>query len=213
MKTARLPLLHTPARAPVHRSLSQANVSFGGDGPSRRRCLLGLGSLGVLGAAWVLARPANAVEQVVLSMGQSVPLFKLADQRGDTVRWDARTQYIIFTADKAGNQLVNDALKPFGSDALLARRAIYVADISGMPALITRMFALPRLKELPYSVGLVYDASLTASWPRGSGMATVMSLDGGLIRSVDFFSDVGTLRSALRWPADPGQGAVAASAP
>lgn len=215
MKTPRLLFPRSRDLVPMQRfGFPVSGASSGQVGPDaqcRRRWLVGAASWMVLGAAGAMSCSAHAVEQVILNMGQSVPLFKLTDQRGETVRWDARTQYILFTADKTGNQLVNDALKPFGSDALIARRAVYVADISGMPALITRMFALPKLKELPYSVGLVYDASLTGSWPRGSGMATVMSLDGGVIRSVDFFSDVGALRNALRWPADPGQAAMAAS--
>jgi hypothetical protein len=57
------------------------------------------------------------------------------------------------------------------------RRLIYIADISGMPAMVTRMFALPKLRDLPFQVGLVQNSEVTGHLPRKPKEVTLISLE------------------------------------
>jgi hypothetical protein len=93
--------------------------------------------------------------------------------------------------------MINRALGPQGKAALSQVKAFYVADISAMPAIISRMFAIPKLRELPFPVGLVREAAQTGDVPRRKGAATVIALDGGLIKQIQFAENEAQLRQAL----------------
>jgi NADPH-dependent ferric siderophore reductase len=75
--------------------------------------------------------------------------------------------------------------------------AVYLADISGMPALISTLFALPKLKELPFAVGIVRDAAQTAQLPRRPDQITVLVLDAGRVRQVLHAGNADALKQAL----------------
>jgi hypothetical protein len=100
------------------------------------------------------------------------------DQHDRTLRTEPTTRTLLFAADKKASDLVTEVLQPFGADALTARQAVFIADIHAMPALITRMFALPALRQMPFAIGLVRDAALTADLPRNkeSGLRHVLEV-------------------------------------
>ena len=72
-----------------------------------------------------------------------------------------------------------------------------------MPALITRMFALPKLRELSYSIALVREAdevAVVADFPRQTGTATLLRLENGRISSLGAVRTAAELRSGLGLP-------------
>ncbi len=82
-------------------------------------------------------------------------------------------------------------------------RLIYLADISGMPAIVTSMFALPKLRSLPFSIALVRDANEAtqiADLPRQPGTATLLRLEDGRITRLDAVRNSTELRLALGLP-------------
>ena len=76
-------------------------------------------------------------------------------------------------------------------------RAIHVADISAMPAMVTRMFALPKLRERAYPVGLARDAAAVGDLPRTPGAVAVIGLTGLRLDSLDWARDAFELRRLL----------------
>jgi hypothetical protein len=104
---------------------------------------------------------------------------------------------VLFAADKAASDLANALLAAQPAGVLDRLQAAYLADISAMPAVITRMFALPALRALPFRVGLARDASLLADVPRQRGAVSVIRLSEGRVDRIDFASDEVQLRSAL----------------
>jgi hypothetical protein len=67
-----------------------------------------------------------------------------------------------------------------------------------MPGLITRLVALPRMRERPYRILLVDDATRVAFLPRRAGMVTLIHLDAGRVANVRFLSDAEQLAAALQ---------------
>jgi NADPH-dependent ferric siderophore reductase len=126
---------------------------------SRRRQLML-----VLGTAWC-GLPA-AADAATLSIGDTLPALTLEDQHGQPVLAPGAARWLLFAPDKPAADLAQAWLQPRGAGVLSRLQAVYLADISGMPALVTRLFALPKLRELPFPVGMVREASLTASIPR-----------------------------------------------
>ncbi len=144
-------------------------------------------SLGLPG--WAVANP--------LAPGAALPALLITDQHDRPVVVDAATRLLIFAADKAGSDLAQGVLKTQEAGVLGRIHAVYVADISGMPALITRMFALPKLKDLPFVVGIVRDAAQTAALPRQPGQVTVLALEAGKVLQIHHAGDADALKRVL----------------
>ena len=88
-----------------------------------------------------LALPLGALAAPLIA-GSSLPPLSLEDQHGKAVSVPAGTRVIVFAADKAASDLANEVLGNEKPGVLERLQAVYVADISGMPSLVTKMFAL-----------------------------------------------------------------------
>lgn len=157
---------------------------------TRRHVLLAAVVLG-LAPAWATRAAASE-----LAVGDTFPPLSVNDQFDRPVAVDAGTRLVLFAADKAAGDVATEALMAH-PEVLAQQRLVYLADISGMPAVITRMFALPKMRDLPFPVGLVRDAQLTATLPRKAGMLTLMVLEGGTVRGIEYLPDAAAVRSRL----------------
>jgi hypothetical protein len=59
------------------------------------------------------------------------------------------------------------------------------------------MFALPKLRELPFAIGLARDAAAVAQLPRRSGHVTVLDLRDGAVTQIRFAGNAPALQQAL----------------
>jgi len=147
-----------------------------------------------------LVQPALAADEA-LGIGDSVPQMALPDQFGVQHRLGQEPgqgpERVLFAADRPGSRLAQQALAGWDSDRMRAARLDYVADISGMPAPITRLFALPALKKLPYPVLLIQDADGGAMLPHRGNQATLITVADGHITAIDYFEAAAPLRDAL----------------
>jgi hypothetical protein len=75
---------------------------------------------------------------------------------------------------------------------------VAITDISGMPAMIRRMMALPAMKKRSYRIWLDATGKLVAGWPREPGKVTVMELDDFSITGTTFAGDEPTLEAIVQ---------------
>lgn len=155
----------------------------------RRRALITTACLATMAMTTGVAWAADGD----IGPGAPLPPLAVADQFDRPVRIEAGTRFLLFAADKAAGDAATEALKAH-PDLLAQQRIVYIADISGMPAVITRMFALPKWRELPFPVGLVRDAQLTAALPRKAGELTLLMLDQGKVQGVEYLTDAAAVR-------------------
>jgi NADPH-dependent ferric siderophore reductase len=132
-----------------------------------------------------------------LEAGAAWPTLMLKDQHDQPVVIDASTRLVIFTAEKSVSDVVTGVLGAQGKATLAQAHAVLVTDISAMPAMISRMFAVPKLRELPFSMALAREASAVVDLPRRKGSATVMSLENGQVTQVQYLQTEAQLRQAL----------------
>lgn len=99
------------------------------------------------------------------------------DQHGAPLSLSVSTQWLIFAHDKQGGEWVKQALIELGIADLEARGGLYVADISGMPALIIKWFALPKAQSFPFRIAFDTSGELTADWPREDSTVSLMRLN------------------------------------
>lgn len=131
-----------------------------------------------------------------LAVGDTLPPLVLADQFDKTHTLAADTRWLLFSHDRA----VSDALHPVLAALPAAQRdgVVYVADISRMPALVSRLFAVPAMRELPFAVWLARDAANVAILPREAGKLTVLALQDGKVAALHYLADVSALPALLQ---------------
>jgi len=135
---------------------------------------------------------ANAAE-----VGEHLTPFTLADQHDQSFTLDASTKVLLAAGDMDGAKLVKAALAEQPKGWLEARRAIFVADIQGMPSLISKLFAIPKMRDYGYRVVLDREGKVVPQYAVAPGQVQWLQLDNGNVVSKQSFSDAEALRKAL----------------
>ncbi|AZL54843.1 hypothetical protein EI285_09755 [Aliarcobacter skirrowii] len=136
--------------------------------------------------ATLLALGLNAAS---LNIDSSIVDIKIKDQfdKVHTLNSDVKT--ILFASDKGTSDMLRDYLLPLSEkeNVLEKNGAVYVADISGMPSLISKFIALPKMKKYPFSI-LLLDDSNKENFVKEDGKIIVYSLENGKVVKIDKIS-------------------------
>ncbi len=118
--------------------------------------------------------------------GERLPAFSLPDQQGAQHTLSASVKRIYYTRDMAGGKLMKAVLVEKAQQRLDAQAAVAVADVSGMPAPIRSMMALPALKKRPYTVWIDEAGSTAAVLPQPSDSVVVVDVQDMTITQVRY---------------------------
>lgn len=144
-------------------------------------------SVSILGCAY--AEP--------VTVGQALPTLAIQDQHEQSWQMTNTTRLLILATNRSASGVVQNLLNTQDKHFLSSRHALYAADLSRMPGLITRSFALPALRELAYPVGIVMNGQLLKDWPRHDKAVTLLWLNKGTLERIEFAQDDTQLRHAL----------------
>jgi hypothetical protein len=136
-------------------------------------------------------------QNMQLQPNDPIPGMNLRDQHDDAWTIPADSKLVLFSASRDTNALIQAILVTKPSDYLRTKKVVYFSDISKMPGFITRTFALPSMRELPYRLGVVMDAKESAAWPRRDGEITAVYLENQRITRIEFISKSTTLAELL----------------
>ena len=123
--------------------------------------------------------------------------FQIEDQHGQPYTLDVGARALLFSRDMDGGTVIKETLSEGGEALLNQGGAVYVADISGMPWLVRKMIAKPRMRERPYRMLLDEDGDLTENLPSVEGKATLMVLDRLKVVRIMYLDSVAELRKTL----------------
>ncbi len=124
-----------------------------------------------------------------IKVGDALPPITLKNQHDKPITVAADAQTLLFTIEKPASDLVNEYLLKQDKTFLTSKKAYFLADISGMPSMITKMFAIPKMQERPYDILLAYDAQEAAFMPRQKNHVTVVKLEAGKVAEILFVKD------------------------
>lgn len=159
--------------------------------PGLRSCLfLLLATLCTPGAAAANTTVAPTTAPATL------PELTYKDAQGKDQRIDTTTRRIYFSADRAGDAMLKEALEGAGQAALDAQAAVVVADLSAAPRLI-RPLIRSSLRDRRYTTLLDEAGEVRKLLPLREDHVTVVDLDRLSIRSTQFISDAKALRDTL----------------
>ena len=135
---------------------------------------------------------ANAAE-----VGDTLATFTLNDQHDTAFTLDASTRVLLAAGDMDGAKLVKAAVADQPKGYLEARHAVFVADIQRMPAIISKLFAVPAMRDYNYRVVLDREGQVVPQYAVGENQVLLLQLDNGKLVQKQSFSDAEALRKAI----------------
>jgi hypothetical protein len=135
---------------------------------------------------------ANALEP-----GEKLAPWTLLDQHDQAYSLDTGTHILLVARDMDGAKLVKAALGEQPRGYLEARDAVFVADIQRMPALISKLFAIPAMRDYNYRVLLDREGQVASRYPGQEGQVQWLQLEQGVLVSQRAFADAEALMAAL----------------
>lgn len=138
----------------------------------------------VLALSSILFTAAVSVAQAddsASSQPKVFPSLSLNDQHDRPVALPGSARWILFAHTRDGDEWSDQALAEFGQSGMTARGLVYLSDISGMPFLVSKMFAMPALRERKYSVALIRDEGKAKGIPTQKDCVSLIGLNDGRI--------------------------------
>ncbi|MGW8168490.1 MAG: hypothetical protein ACWGHH_00540 [Sulfurovaceae bacterium] len=130
-------------------------------------------------------------------VGQSIKPVILNDQFGAIYNIDKMPRTIIITFEKEPSDVLNEYLSKQSEGYLEKNNAVFIADISGMPAFVSKSFALPKMKEYKYKVLLITDENEGAMYPYQEGQITIIKTENDRIKSINFTDKLSQLNKMI----------------
>lgn len=119
--------------------------------------------------------------------GSRMEVFSAKDQHGAEYEFKpAAVKYLLVSHDMDTGKQANAVLTNLGKDYLSNKKAVYLANIHGMPN-VGRMFAIPKMKKYAHRIILGDDDKLIAKFPMQAGKVTVIGISGGKVTSVSYW--------------------------
>ncbi|KJK07744.1 MULTISPECIES: hypothetical protein [Pseudomonas] len=143
---------------------------------------------------------AQAVE-----VGERLAPWTLLDQHDQAYSLNDQTRTLLVARNMDGAKLVKAALADRPKGYLEARNAVFVADIQRMPALISKLFAVPAMRDYSYRVMLDRDGKVVARYPGAEDKVLWLQLEQGRVVAQNEYASAEALREALEALAHTGQ--------
>ena len=132
-----------------------------------------------------------------LTVGSNLPTLTVKDQFEKEFTIDAKIKTIIFSATKDESATIKDFLVTKDKNYLTTNNIAYDADITGMPSLISKFFALPKMKDYSFSI-LLIDEDNKALFPVEQDKITIITLDNSKITDIKFIKTTEDLAATFK---------------
>lgn len=126
---------------------------------------------------WVLLGMLLPGLALAVEKGSTLEPWTLQDQFEKAHSLDDSTRVLLVARDMDGSKLVKAALAERPKGYLEVRHALFLADISRMPALISRLFAVPAMRDYSYPVLLDRDAAIASRYASDEGKVLWVRLE------------------------------------
>jgi hypothetical protein len=144
-------------------------------------------------ASFASANPSAGAARI----GDSL-LMELKDQHDQMVAINEQTNLVLFAAGKSTSALMSKVLEDLPPTTLKDKKAIYVADISGMPGFITKMIAIPKMQKRPYTIAILRDEAQSKLFPQKDDAITIIKLKSGKVTEITFVTKEEEVTKALQ---------------
>jgi len=124
-------------------------------------------------------------------IGQKLEDFTFNDQFDKPVSLTNSTKKVMFAFSKPTGHLIKMYMSDKKPDYLTSRDIIFIADISGMPSIIAKMFAIPDMQESKYPILLIKEKERAMRFRNENHKNEVMiiTLKNKIVQNVKFISN------------------------
>lgn len=152
----------------------------------------------VLFSAVLMALTACSSAPVeALRVGQKVEFALLQDQFSNPFPHEDAMGLLIYADSMEASRDVRDAIHLLDSVCYETGKLVFVADVSGMPSLITKLIAVPKMRGYGFPVWLDYDGEATEAMPVKEDQVSVLTVEDGLIREIQFVKGKASIMNIL----------------
>ena len=134
---------------------------------------------------------------MALEKGERLLPWTLLDQFDKAYTLDQQARILLVARNMTGAKLLKAALEEKPKGFLEARQAVFVADVSRMPAVISTLFAVPAMRDYNYRVLLDSQSRVASRYPAAEDQVLWLDLERGVLRDSHTFTDAQALRQAL----------------
>jgi len=92
-----------------------------------------------------------------VAQAQTLKTQQFEDQWEKPASLTAQTKWVVLSQNKSSGQAVKEAFDELNIKDLNKYKLLYIADISGMPSFISNMFAIPKMQDYAFQIGLIRD--------------------------------------------------------
>ena len=131
-----------------------------------------------------------------LKEGSILPSISLDNQHGELVKISPKVEVLLYSAEKAPSKMMNRFLKDH-PHFLADQKAVFVANISAMPSLISKFLAIPKMKKYTYDVLLIKQEDSLTYMPYMKDHLSILKMANGKITSISYVNNKTQLMSAF----------------
>jgi hypothetical protein len=130
-----------------------------------------------------------------VKVGDQVSAIKIQNQFEETAELTADTQWIIFSSDMKAAKLLTEYLSEENAKKTDLSKTLIISDISKMPGMISKMFAIPKMKKYAFKLALDKTGEATKDFPRQEGSLTVIKVAQFKVESIEQLSSSEAVKS------------------
>lgn len=95
-----------------------------------------------------------------------------------TVALNEQTSWLFFSTTKEGGNWVKETFTQlaWNEEVLSSKKILYVADIHRMPSFITKIIAIPNMRDYAFPIALDKEGDSTQAWPVQENAVNVYQL-------------------------------------
>lgn len=125
-----------------------------------------------------------ALPVFAFTAGDTLSAFKIENQFEEPAELNSETKWIIFSSDMNAAKMLTEYLNE-NAKSLDLTKTLIISDISKMPGLVSKMFAIPKMKKYNFKLALDKTGETTKAWPRQEGTITVMKVSALKVESTE----------------------------
>lgn len=132
---------------------------------------------------------ASILNAQMLKEGSSIDEFNKYEYKtpyDKKIKVEKNTKLILISFEKDVSAMVNEYLATKEKWFLTNRDAVFISDINKMPSIITKMFALPKLKKYKHPMYLHYEDEFEKIIPKKDEAVTLIRLKEGKVESISY---------------------------
>jgi hypothetical protein len=145
----------------------------------------------------LLVSCANQPTAEPLKIGAKVEFALLQDQFANPFPHDDKMAMLLYADAMQASRDVRDAMARIDPACYEQGKLVFVANVSGMPRMITKLIAVPKMRGYGFPVWLDYSGEATVSLPVKEDQVSIVSVDHGVITRVDYAQGLESILNAV----------------